>query len=292
MKILITGANGQLGKEIQHLLKIMQADIGHVDKVYNNAEIKAVSSKELDITNFEMVINCVSEFQPEIIINCAAFTNVDKCETDKETALKVNALGPKNLAIAAEEISAKLMHISTDYVFSGDYKQPLAEYDIPNPNTVYGKTKLLGETYIREQCSKYFIVRTAWLYGRFGKNFVYTIINAAKDKGYLEVVNDQIGCPTNAGDLAYHILKIVLTEEYGVYNCTGEGQCTWYDFAEKIVELSEIECIIKPITSENLNRPAKRPSFSALENIMLNLKNMNKMRKWEEALKEFIKLVE
>ncbi|NOW89451.1 dTDP-4-dehydrorhamnose reductase [Clostridium beijerinckii] len=291
MKILITGANGQLGKEIQHLLKIMQADIGHVDKVYNNAEIKAVSSKELDITNFEMVINCVSEFKPEIIINCAAFTNVDKCETDKETALKVNALGPKNLAIAAEEISVKLVHVSTDYVFSGDYKQPLAEYDIPNPNTVYGKTKLLGETYIREQCSKYFIVRTAWLYGRFGKNFVYTIMNAAKEKGYLEVVNDQTGCPTNAEDLAYNILEIALTEGYGIYHCTGEGECTWYDFAKKIIEFSEIECQIKPITSENLNRPAKRPIFSALENMMLNAKNMNRMRNWEEALKEFIKLV-
>lgn len=291
MKILITGASGQLGKEIQHLFMTMKADIGHVDKVYENAEIKAFSSKELDITDYERVIACVSNFKPHIIINCAAFTNVDKCETDRESALRINALGSKNLAIAAEKFSSKLIHISTDYVFHGNGKQPLTEYDLPSPNTVYGKTKLLGEAYIREQCSRYFIVRTAWLYGRFGKNFVYTIINAAKEKGYLEVVNDQIGCPTNAEDLAYHILKIALTDEYGIYNCTGEGQCTWYEFAKKIVEFSEIECVIKPITSENLNRPAKRPSFSALENMMLNLENINKMRNWQEALKEFIKLV-
>lgn len=290
MKILITGANGQLGQELQYLLKNMKADIGQVDEVYRNADIKPLDSKELDITDFQKVKDCVSEFKPEIIINCAAFTNVDKCESDREMSLKVNAIGPQNLAIAAEEISAKLIHVSTDYVFGGDYKEPLTEYDLTSPNTVYGKTKLLGEAYIREQCSKYFIVRTAWLYGRFGKNFVYTIMNAAKEKGYLEVVDDQTGCPTNAEDLAYHILEIALTREYGIYHCTGEGQCTWYDFAKKIVEFSEIECVVKPITSENLNRPAKRPSFSALENMMLNLKNMNKMRNWEKALKEFIEL--
>ncbi|CUU50235.1 dTDP-4-dehydrorhamnose reductase [Clostridium beijerinckii] len=291
MNILITGANGQLGQEILHLLKNMKADIGYVDEAYKNANIKALNSRELDITDFEKVKVCVSEFKPELIINCAAFTNVDKCETDRETALKVNAIGPQNLAIAAEEISAKLMHVSTDYVFSGDYEEPLTEYDLPSPSTTYGKTKLLGEAYIREQCSKYFIFRTAWLYGRFGKNFVYTIMNAAKEKGYLEVVNDQTGCPTNAEDLAYQILEIALTEGYGIYHCTGEGKCTWYDFAKKIIEFSEIECQIKPITSENLNRPAKRPIFSALENMMLNAKNMNRMRNWEEALKEFIKLV-
>lgn len=290
MKILITGANGQLGQEILNLLKNMKADIGQIHEAYKNANIKALNSKELDITAFQRVKACVSEFKPEIIINCAAFTNVDRCETDRETALKVNAIGPQNLAIAAEEISAKFIHVSTDYVFSGDHEEPLIEYDLPSPSTVYGKTKLLGEAYIREQCSKYFIVRTAWLYGRFGRNFVYTIMNAAKEKSYLEVVDDQTGCPTNAEDLAYHILDIALTREYGIYHCTGEGQCTWYDFAKRIIEFSKIECVIKPITSENLNRPAKRPSFSALENMMLNLKNMNKMRNWEEALKEFIKL--
>lgn len=163
MNILITGANGQLGQEILHLLKNMKADIGYVDEAYKNANIKALNSRELDITDFEKVKVCVSEFKPELIINCAAFTNVDKCETDRETALKVNAIGPQNLAIAAEEISAKLIHVSTDYVFSGDYKEPLTEYDLPSPSTIYGKTKLLGEVYIREQCSKYFIVRTAWL---------------------------------------------------------------------------------------------------------------------------------
>lgn len=291
MNILITGGNGQLGLELQQILKTMKVNVGVINEVYRNSNIKALSSKELDITDFERVMECVNEFEPKLIINCAAFTNVDNCEMDRESALRINALGPKNLAIAAERISVKLIHISTDYVFSGNGKQPLTEYDIPSPNTVYGKTKLLGESYIREHCSKYFIIRTAWLYGRFGKNFVFTIINAAKEKRHLEVVDDQIGSPTNAEDLAYHILNIGLTEEYGIYNCTGEAQCSWYEFAKKIIEFSQIECLVKPITSENLNRPAKRPSFSVLENMMLNLKNMNRMRNWEKALEEFIKLV-
>jgi dTDP-4-dehydrorhamnose reductase len=154
---------------------------------------------------------------------------------------------------------------------------------------VYGNTKYLGEEYVKQFCSRYFIVRTAWLYGYYGKNFVKTIIKAAKENGKLDVVNDQRGNPTNAEDLAYHLLKLALTEEYGIYHCTGNGECSWYDFACRIVEYSNINCSVNPITSEKINRAAKRPSYSSLDNMMLRCTVGDEMRHWEEALKMFIK---
>ena len=156
------------------------------------------------------------------------------------------------------------------------------------PVSAYGTTKLLGEEYVRDFCSKYFIVRTAWLYGYFGKNFVYTIMRAGKERGKLTVVNDQKGNPTNAEDLAYHLLKLALTEEYGVYHCTGEGECTWYDFACKIIEYAGIDCKVLPVTSEEYKTPAKRPEYSSLDNMMLRCTIGNNMREWKDALKVFM----
>ncbi|MDI6602219.1 MAG: dTDP-4-dehydrorhamnose reductase [Thermoanaerobacteraceae bacterium] len=288
MKLLITGAKGQLGLQIKSIIERGKSELGEIDNRYNYAEIKYVAHNELDITILSEVLNYIEEYRPNIIINCAAYTNVDKCENDIDNAFKVNAIGPRNLAIAAQRVRAKLLHVSTDYVFSGEGNTPFREYDIPQPVSIYGKTKLLGEQYVMKNCNKYFVVRTAWLYGKYGKNFVYTIINAAKEKGQLEVVDDQRGNPTNAEDLAHHILKLVLTDEYGIYHCTGNGECSWYDFACKIVEFAGIKCTIVPITSDKINRAAKRPVYSSLDNMMLRCTIGDEMRHWEDALKAFI----
>ncbi|WP_123054641.1 dTDP-4-dehydrorhamnose reductase [Clostridium sp. JN-1] len=288
MKLLVTGAKGQLGRQITSIIENKKSQLGEIDKVYYDVELKGVGSKELDITKLDDVLKLIYDFKPGVIINCAAYTNVDKCETDRDNAFNVNALGARNLAAAAEKVGAKILHVSTDYVFDGTSSLPVNEYEIPHPQSVYGKTKLLGEEYVRESCRKYFIVRTSWLYGNYGKNFVYTIMNAAKDKGHLNVVNDQIGNPTNAEDLAYHILKIILTNQYGIYHCTGNGACSWYDFACKIIEYSKINCIVDYMSSDKLDRAAKRPAYSSLDNMMLRLTVGDEMRPWETALKDFI----
>ena len=287
MKILITGCNGQLGNELQYIIKTNRAEIGQVSKSINEAQVITFDIDELDITNLIEVKNKIAYLKPDVLINCAAITNVDACESNENLAFKVNSIGPRNLAIACEEIDAKLVQISTDYVFNGDGDKPLTEYDLPSPYSVYGKTKLVGENYVREFSSKYFIVRTAWLYGFIGHNFVYTIRALGKEKNNIYVVNDQIGNPTNANDLAYHILKLIETEEYGVYNCTGKGECTWYEFAKMIIKLSGEKCEVKSCTSEEYKVIAKRPKYSSLDNMMLRNTIGDHMRDWQDALKSF-----
>lgn len=288
MKILITGAKGQLGTQIIKMLESMNSELGPIHESYKTAEIIGIDVDVLDITNVSSVKTYISEIRPDIIINCAAYTNVDACESNIDLAFKVNAIGPRNLAMSAEEINAKLIHISTDYVFSGTGTVPYREYDLTNPQSIYGSTKRMGEEYVKEFSTQYFIVRTAWLYGYYGNNFVKTIMKAAREKGHLDVVNDQRGNPTNAEDLAYHLLKLALTEEYGVYHCTGTGECSWYDFACRIVEYANIDCTVSPITSDKINRAAKRPAFSSLDNMMLRCTVGDEMRQWERALKVFI----
>lgn len=288
MKVLITGANGQLGSQIYRILETGVSELGQIDYQYKHAEIIALDSEKLDITSVDSVKKSLFEIKPSIVINAAAYTKVDDCEENYELAFKVNSLGARNLAMACETIGAKLIHISTDYIFSGDGTVPYKEFDTPVPVSVYGKTKLMGEEYVKDFCSRYFIIRTAWLYGYNGKNFVKTIMKAGREKGYLEVVEDQRGNPTNVEDLAYHILKLALTEEYGIYHCTGKGECSWYDFACKILEYSKINCIVTPIRSDKLTRAAKRPSYSSLDNIMLRYTVGDEMREWREALKHFI----
>ena len=288
MKILITGSKGQLGNELQDIINKGRAEIGEVSNCLKKAEVIALDVDELDITNLEQVKIKINELKPDVVINCAAATNVDGCESNEDFALKVNAIGPRNLAIASAEIGAKLVQVSTDYVFSGVGNKPLTEYDLTAPNSVYGKTKLLGEDYVREFSSKYFIVRTAWLYGYVGHNFVYTMRKLGKDKDMITVVNDQRGNPTHANDLAYHILKLIQTEEFGVYNCTGKGECSWYDFAKMIIELSGEKCEVKPCTSEEYKTPAKRPEYSSLDNMMLRNTVGDEMRDWQDAIKSFI----
>lgn len=289
MKILITGGDGQLGRQIKAVIKRGYTDIGVLNDIIIKSEIKFTNSKELDVSDFSMVNNYITSFMPDIVINCAAYTNVSMCEKKYESAFKVNSLGARNLAIACEKVSSKLLHISTDYVFDGECSSPYREYDIPNPINNYGKTKLLGEQFVREFCSRYFIVRTSWLYGEYGKNFVKTIIMEGKETGNLEVVDDQIGCPTYAGDLVYHILRIILTDEYGIYHCSGNNECSWYEFAVKCLEYAGIIAKVKAIKTEELKSEAMRPLYSGMDNMMLRCTVGDYMREWQEALKTSIR---
>ncbi|WP_436512589.1 dTDP-4-dehydrorhamnose reductase [Clostridium thermobutyricum] len=289
MKILITGGKGQLGNELLRIIKSGQAEIGSLEKA-KEYEVVSYDVDKLDISNLNKVREILNLEKPNVVINCAACTNVDGCESNEELAFKVNSLGPRNLAIISEEINAKLVQVSTDYVFSGEEREvPFREYDLTSPYSVYGKTKLMGEEFVRQYSKKAFIVRTSWLYGYVGHNFVYTMRRLGSEKEFLTVVNDQKGNPTHANDLAYHILKLIETEEYGIYHCTGKGECTWYDFAKKIMELSKLNCEVRPCTSEEFKTPAKRPEYSSLDNMMLRCTIGDEMRNWEEAIESFIK---
>ena len=296
MKILITGSKGQLGNELQDIIKKGYSEIGQVSDEIKNSEVFPLDIDELDITNLENVKKVLNEIKPDVVINCAAATNVDGCETNQDLAFKINAIGPRNLSLVAEEIGAKVVQVSTDYIFSGKGESPLSEFELPAPYSIYGKTKLKGEEYVRDFSSKYYIVRTAWLYGYVGKNFVYTMRNLGETKEELTVVNDQRGNPTNANDLAHHILKLIETEEYGIYHCTGKGECSWYDFSSLIMKLSNRNCKVKPCTSEEYKamypNSAKRPEYSSLDNMMLRNTIGDEMRSWEEALEMFIKNLE
>lgn len=289
MKILITGGKGQLGNELLSIIKSGQAEIGQLEKA-KEYEVVSYDVDKLDISDLNKVREILNLEKPNVVINCAACTNVDGCESNEELAFKVNSLGPRNLAIISEEINAKLVQVSTDYVFSGEEREvPFREYDLTSPYSVYGKTKLMGEEFVKQYSKKAFIVRTSWLYGYVGHNFVYTMRRLGSEKEFLTVVNDQKGNPTHANDLAYHILKLIETEEYGIYHCTGKGECTWYDFAKKIMELSKLNCDVRPCTSEEFKTPAKRPEYSSLDNMMLRCTIGDEMRNWEEAIESFIK---
>ena len=296
MKILITGSNGQLGNELQKIVATGTAEIGSDSEEIKNSEVFAMDVDTLDITNLEQVKKVLNEVKPDVVINCAAATNVDGCEANQDLAFKINSLGPRNLAMVAEELGAKIVQVSTDYVFSGVGETPLKESDLVAPVSVYGKTKLLGEEFVRDFSSKYYIVRTAWLYGYVGHNFVYTMMKLGKDRDTLSVVNDQLGNPTHANDLAYHILKLIQTEEYGVYHCTGKGECSWYNFASEIMKLSGRNCTVNPCTSEEYKsmypNSADRPAYSSLDNMMLRCTIGDEMRDWKDALKTFMDNVE
>ena len=288
MKILITGSNGQLGNELQDIIRKGYSEIGEVSEQIKSAKVIAVDVDKFDITNESQVNEVITMEKPDIVINCAAYTNVDGCEEHKDAAMAVNAIGPKNLAKACEMIGAKFVQVSTDYVFEGTGNVPFIEDSNLNPQSEYGRTKLEGENFTKEFCSRHFIVRTAWLYGYGGNNFVYTMRKLGATKDSLMVVDDQRGNPTHANDLAHHILKMIETENYGVYHCTGKGECSWYDFATEIMRLSNLNCNVNPCTTEEFPRPAKRPEYSSLDNKMLRETIGDDMRDWKEAIKSFI----
>lgn len=276
MKIVITGARGQLGTELINQLKGLEG-----------MDIIPTDRDELNIIDIEDVNKFLLNHKPDVVVNCAAHTAVDLCETDVENAYKINAVGPRNLAVVCEKIGAKLVQVSTDYVFDGSGTRPYREDDATCPNSIYGTSKLMGENFVREFCSKYYIVRTAWLYGE-GNNFVRTMLKLAETNKELSVVNDQFGSPTSTVDLAKSIIDLMTTEHYGTYHGTCEGQCSWYDFARKIFEIKNIDIKVNPVTSEEFKRPAPRPAYSVLDNFMLKLVNLNSFRNWEESLQEYL----
>lgn len=293
MKILITGCRGQLGTELQKQLREGGCVLGPLPERLKNAPVVAVDLEDLDITDREATTAYIRRHQPDTVINCAAFTNVNGCETNRDAAFRVNALGPRNLAMACDKVGARLIHISTDYVFSGapNGGVPLDECMLPAPVSAYGQSKLLGEQYVQKFCRRHFIVRTAWLYGTAGKNFVKTMVNLAKTHDEITVVDDQLGNPTNAVDLAYHLLKLAVSHDYGIYHCTCNGVCSWYDFASEIIRLSGENCKVKPISSVEYAaqhpESANRPAWSALDNRMLRCTVGDSMRDWKIAIQDF-----
>jgi dTDP-4-dehydrorhamnose reductase len=285
---MIIGSNGQLGSELARQLRSGKSELGDTPAAYQNAVTLCLDIDQLDITDLTRTMVQVKSFSPAVIFNCAGYTNVGDCETHATEAFRVNAIGSRNLAMAAEQVGAKLIYVSTDYVFSGERTTPYREYDMTNPLGVYGLTKLAGEKFAQQFCSRWFVVRTAWLYGYNGKNFVKTMLKLAKERSEIAVVDDQFGNPTNAADLAFHLLKIALTEDYGIYHCTGNGVCSWYDFVSRIVALSGSCVKVKPCSTEQYASPVKRPAYSALEHMMLNATVGDEMRSWQDALDAYM----
>lgn len=280
MVVLVTGANGQLGQAIQF-----------ISEKYSEINFIFCSSSDLDITSKENCHSIFSKYKPNFCINAAAYTAVDKAESEPEKAASINVVGARNLAEVCNEFSAVLLHISTDFVFDGSSETPYKEDDATNPTGVYGLTKLNGEKAIQATFDNYFIIRTSWVYSQFGNNFMKTMLRLASERDSLSVVNDQIGTPTNAVDLAEVLMKIInycqteLVEVFGVYNFSNEGQCSWYDFAQKIFEINNLSINLQPILTSSFPTPAKRPAYSVLDKSKIKNTFGIEIKSWEESLK-------
>jgi dTDP-4-dehydrorhamnose reductase len=275
MKILVTGANGQLGYEI-------------TKKFNTSNEVFTFSREEMDITDFEVSASIIKRIQPDLIIHCAAYTAVDKAEVDKDLAFLVNYAATKNISLCAEEIGATLCYISTDYVFDGLTSVPYLEHDETKPINIYGKSKRTGEIAVETFCSKFFIIRTSWLYGEYGSNFVKTMIRLAETNNSIRVVNDQIGTPTYTEDLANFIFDLVQTKHYGIYHASNEGECSWFDFAQAIFEIRKLAVKAEPCSTNEFPRLACRPSYSVLDNLNIRIHGFKDLRPWREALEDFL----
>lgn len=285
-KIIVTGCNGQLGRAIGKLYD------GSREYVCINTDVNTPESA-LDITDIDAVNAFVAQVKPYAIINCAAHTNVNGCETDVDGAYRINAIGPRNLAIAAERNGAKLMHISTDYVFDGNTAVPYTEFDTPNPNSVYGKTKLAGERFVKEFSREHFIIRTAWLYGD-GKNFVRTMLGLSEKHDKVTVVGDQYGSPTSADELAGAVAALLPTDNFGLFHGTCEGETNWADFTREIYRLAGRTTTVQTVTTEEYAKTqtgvvAPRPMHSVLENYMLKLTTNYMFADWEAAIAAYMK---
>ncbi|RGI46086.1 dTDP-4-dehydrorhamnose reductase [Roseburia sp. AF12-17LB] len=285
-KILVTGCNGQLGRAIRKEYAASDVEFINTDVVEGEGVVS------LDITDVDAVLKLVRAEKPDVIINCAAHTNVDKCEEQWDLAYKINAIGPRNLSIAATEADAKMIHVSTDYVFEGNGTRPYTEFDAPNPVSAYGKTKLEGENFVKEFAKKHFILRTAWLYGD-GKNFVKTMLALAENHDELNVVCDQVGTPTSAVELAKMIHYLESTENYGTFHATCEGDTNWADFAEAIFKRAGKNVKVNHVTSKQYKEmnpaSANRPAYSILEDYMIKLTSDFVMADWQDALDVYMK---
>jgi dTDP-4-dehydrorhamnose reductase len=275
MRVLITGASGQLGMD---LVKILSPQF----------QVYGYSKQELDVINLPSVLKAVYAVMPDCIIHCAAYTKVDQAEKEKDTAYLVNSNGTRNVSIAAAQVKSKLIYISTDYVFNGQMASPYTEWDEPDPLNVYGKSKLAGEKIVKEFTDKYFIVRTSWLYGWHGPNFVKTMLKLSDERKELFVVDDQIGSPTFTVDLAHFLKELVNSEKYGIYHATNSGFCSWYEFALAIFEDTGKNVKVNPIKTKDFPRLANRPAFSILKHSAIQKNGFTDLRAWREALIDYL----
>ncbi|MCX6004845.1 MAG: dTDP-4-dehydrorhamnose reductase [Chloroflexi bacterium] len=282
MKVLITGADGQLGTDLCKVLK--------------NHQLLPLTINDGDITDYFFLEKQFLSYRPDVIINTAAYVRVDDCEDEVDLAFNVNALGARNVAVAAEKIGARLVHISTDYIFGGEDNPrsvPYTEFDDPIPSNTYGKSKLAGETLVRHLCKRHFIVRSSALFGTAGAmgkggNFIETILRLAKERPELQVVNDQVFSPTCTRDLADKLVKIMPTELFGIFHITNSGACSWYEFAVEILRLAGIKTPVIPIKSEQYPQKARRPRYSVLDNYQARLLGWDDMRPWQSALVDYM----
>jgi dTDP-4-dehydrorhamnose reductase len=275
MRILVTGARGMLGTDLVCVLE----EKGH--------EVFATDVEELDITLPVFLSRVIGDIGPDVVINCAAYTNVDKAEEEPEEANRINGLGAKNLALVCEDHNIDLCHISTDYVFDGTKKGPYTPDDLPHPINVYGKSKLAGEKNIREIMKRYYIIRTSWLYGKYGKNFVTTVLDLARNQGDLRIVSDQIGSPTWTVTLARVIEKLIRTGKYGIYHATDrtDGGISWYEFAKAVLKLNHLETNVIPVKTKDFLSLAKRPEKTVLDLTGTRLLLKEDLPFWEDSLK-------
>jgi dTDP-4-dehydrorhamnose reductase len=283
MRVLIIGVNGQLGTDLHRALK--------------DFEVVPLAHADIEITDMNSVKKSFKRHKPDVVINTAAFVRVDDCEVEKDRAFLVNALGARNVAVAAQELGARLVHISTDYVF-GEEEQPRStpytEFDTPVPINTYGRSKLAGEKSVRYLCLRHFIVRSSSLFGVAGAsgkggNFVETILRLAKERDELRVVKDQVFSPTYTKDLARKIAQLINTEYYGTFHITNKGACSWYEFTQEILRLARSKTPVVPITSDQYPQKAKRPHYSVLDNYHLRLLGMDDLRPWPEALADYMR---
>jgi dTDP-4-dehydrorhamnose reductase len=291
MVVLVTGANGQLGQSIQFIAN-----------KYPKIQFVYTDFQEMDITNLESCQAVFSEHKPQFCINTAAYTAVDKAESEPEKAHLINAVGPENLAKVCKEFDTILLHISTDFIFDGtstslSMTNGYKETDIPNPQSIYGQTKLDGELAIQKNWEKHFIVRTSWVYSQFANNFMKTMLRLASERDSLSVVSDQIGTPTNAVDLAEVLLSIIQSPTthhpsfFGIYNFSNEGQCSWYDFANEIFQQKGIPIDLQPIPTSAYPTPAKRPAFSVLDKSKIKITFHITIAEWKTSLKKCLELL-
>ncbi len=278
MNILVTGAKGMLGKDLSSVLKKANHDVLETD------------IEELDITQIDKVYEIVKTLKPEIIINCAAYTQVDKAEQEPEKAFLTNGAGVQNLALVCKDFSIDLLHISTDYVFDGEKKRPYTPFDSPNPINIYGLSKLAGEKYLQWLRDKFYIIRTSWLYGKNGPNFVFSILKSVQTRKEIKVVNDQIGSPTWTVTLSLAISEIIGIKKYGIYHITDNTDhgISWFSFAQEIIKLSGSKAKVVPCKTEEYPQPARRPRNSVLDLTMTKLIFKINIPAWRESLKNFI----
>lgn len=277
MKVVVTGVRGQLGYDLEKQLTA------------RNHQVFSIDRNTLDITDEKAVQAYFEEVKPDALIHSAAYTNVDAAEEDKETAYNVNALGSKYLAQAASTVGAKMVYVSTDYVFDGTASEPY-EVDHPtHPLGVYGETKFAGEEFVKQHLDRYFIVRTAWVFGINGNNFVKTMLRLSEERDELGVVYDQVGSPTYTVDLARFMIDLVESEKYGVYHATNEGVCSWYDFAVEIFKQAGVNVKVNPLTSDQFPRPAARPKYSVLSKKKIIEQGFLPLQNWKDALSTYLR---